>query len=146
MWTGRIPRYDFFIAGVVKKPNTHIPHTVNYQSIQGIDTTMVLPKSKHRRRVPKARALLITLVIAAAVLSTIGLASIIGSSASKTTAPTTSHQPPTTSAASKIVKDPFAHPDAQERISHFKETAKSFDPTSDKIGSSTSEHRYLNYS
>ena len=95
MWTGRIPRYDFFIAGVVKKPNTHIPHTVNYQSIQGIDTTMVLPKSKHRRRVPKARALLITLVIAAAVLSTIGLASIIGSSASKTTI--------TISAASKIV-------------------------------------------
>lgn len=100
---------------------------------------MVPPESKYRRRGPnKARALLITLVIAAAVLSTIGLASIIGSPR-----PPRQRLPPATSAASMIVKDPFAHPDAQERISHFKETAKSFDPMSDKIGN-TSEHRYHN--
>lgn len=43
------------------------------------------------------------------------------------------------------VKDPMGNPNAQERISFFKETAKSFNPFTDKIGNSQDRgHRYHN--
>jgi len=55
-----------------------------------------------------------------------------------------SKSPLTSSSSSvSIPNNPMGHPDSQERISHFKETAKSFSPITDKIGG-TSEHRYHN--